>query len=133
MQSLRTVARISTGRKVFETIGNGYCCLHGREIKKIAWAGGRNILSVKHNRNLSSDSTVDIKPSQVREKDYGGDRNTKKRRLSQPKVCLFVIRKKAWSNLCCNNPPPLTDNSCKYLHPLGLDYHNIPSPSPRLQ
>ena len=104
MQSLRTVARISTGIKVFENIG--YCCLHGREIKKIAWAGGRNILSVKYNRNLSSDSTVDIKPSQVREKDYGGDRNAKKRRLSQPKVCLFVIRKKLGAICAVITPPP---------------------------
>ena len=83
MRSVTSVAGVSAGRKVFQNIG--CCCLHGE--KQIVVPSGRTILSIKCNRNLSSDSTVDIKSSQVREKDYGGDRSSKKRRLSQPKVC----------------------------------------------
>ena len=82
MRSVTSVAGVSAGRKVFQNIGR--CSLHGE--KQIVWPSGRTILSIKCNRSLSSDSTVDMKSSQVREKDYGGDRNAKKRRLSQPKL-----------------------------------------------
>lgn len=82
MRSLRKTQRICAGRKPLQNQNVGQC-LHGD--KHIFWFNSGAILSVKCNRRLSSDSTVDVKSSKVSRKNHS-DRNIKKRTVSQPQL-----------------------------------------------
>ena len=89
MRSLRKIQRICAGRQPLQNQNVGQC-LHGD--KHIFWFNSGAILSVKCNRRLSSDSTVDVKSSKVSRKNHS-DRNIKKRTVSQPaqpQVCSSV-------------------------------------------
>lgn len=60
-------------------------CACGKD-QQIVWFNSGTILSIKSQRVMSSDSTVDIKSNRVGKSNYN-ERNVKRRTVNQPQVC----------------------------------------------